>query len=79
MSGLEAFLHYSLKNKVICNTLDDAFKLKQQRLKFVKEIYTLDGNVIRDDGMVSYSSTEKNKKKYNFDADVQKKLRSQME
>jgi hypothetical protein len=53
----------ALKGKVVCETLDDAFKLRELRLKTVKEIYTLDGNVLRDDGMISLSGeSDKNRK-----------------
>ena len=38
-----------------------------QNIRGVREIYTLDGNVIRQDGMVStYGSTETFNKKYKY-------------
>jgi protein associated with RNAse G/E len=69
----------ALKGKVVCETLEDAFKLRELRLKTVKEIYTLDGNVLRDDGMISINGEfDKNRKTYRFDNDGQKKIEKEM-
>jgi len=69
----------ALKGKVVCDTLDDAFHLRDMNLKSVKEIYTLDGSVLRDDGMISLSGEATTQRKtYRFDADSQKKIEKEM-
>jgi DNA-binding PadR family transcriptional regulator len=45
----------------------------------VKEIYTMDGSVLRDDGMISsMGNTERSRKVYRFDADGMKKIEREM-
>lgn len=75
LTGLEGYLMLALKGKVVCETLDDAFKLKDMNIRSVREIYTLNGSVLREDGMISLSGEPiGNRKTYRFDADGQKKL-----
>jgi len=42
-----------LSGKIICENLQAAWRLFAQNIKGVREIYTLDGNVLRQDGVVS--------------------------
>lgn len=79
LTGLEGYLMLALKGKVICDSLDEGFRLRELNLKSVKEIYTLDGSVLRDDGMISLSGEpSSHKKTYRFDVDGQKKLEREM-
>ena len=56
-----------LNGKVICDNMEAAWALLGQNVRGVREIYTLDGNVLRHDGIVStYGSTDSFTKKYKY-------------
>jgi hypothetical protein len=56
-----------LSGKVICDNLASAWTLLGQNIRGIKEIYTLDGNVLRHDGIVStYGSVDIIKNKYKY-------------
>ena len=53
LDSLELFLKDFLNGKVICDDLAAAWNILGQNIRGVKEIYTLDGHVLRSDGIVS--------------------------
>lgn len=50
---LKEFLSQVFYGKVVCDNIQTAYKIRNKNLEGVKEIYTLDGNVIRKDGVVT--------------------------
>jgi chromosome segregation ATPase len=53
LPNFHLFLKEYLNGKVICEDLSAAWRLLGQNIRGIKEIYTLDGNVCRSDGVVS--------------------------
>ena len=53
LPNFDIFLKEYLNGKVICDNLEAAWNLLSQNLRGIKEIYTLDGNVLRHDGVIS--------------------------
>lgn len=53
--------------KVVCDTLQNAFKIRNRNIDGVKEIYTYDGNIIRRDGTISsHGNPDSIKKVFKF-------------
>lgn len=76
---LGEFLNDYFKNKVICRSLDDAFEIRNRKVRGIKEIYTTDGDVIYMNGLISSNGYRGNTTKYDkFDASVQKSIEADL-
>ena len=65
--GLKEYLTDFLKGKVICDNMKSAYKLRSKNLDGLKEIYTLDGNILRKDGTISaHGNPDSIKKIYKY-------------
>ncbi len=51
--GLKEYLGEFLHGKIVCESLALAYKIRNKNIDGVREIYTLDGNVIKRDGSIS--------------------------
>jgi chromosome segregation ATPase len=51
--GLKEYLSEFLYGKVVCEDMGGAYAIRRKNIEGVREIYTMDGNVIRKDGSVS--------------------------
>ena len=68
-----------LNGKVICEDLRAAWTLLGKDIRGIKEIYTLDGNVLKHDGVVSsQGSVDYAKNKYKY-SDISKNSSSIMQ
>jgi chromosome segregation ATPase len=63
---LELYLRDALRGKVICDNLASAYQLLKQNIRGVREIYTLEGEVLGVDGMVETSGSHDTSKKYRY-------------
>lgn len=63
---LELYLRDALRGKVICDNLASAYQLLKQNIRGVREIYTLEGEVLGVDGMVETSGNHDTSKKYRY-------------
>ena len=53
LEGLEFFLEDFCRGKFICENLSTAFEIRNKKVPGVREIITLDGDVIRNDGTIT--------------------------
>lgn len=67
LNNLQVFLKEYLSGKVVCENLTAAWKILGKNIQGIKEIYTLDGNVLRHDGVVkSHGSPDIIKERYKY-------------
>ena len=67
LNNLQIFLKEYLSGKVVCDNLTSAWKILAKNIQGIKEIYTLDGNVLRHDGIVkSHGSPDIIKDRYKY-------------
>lgn len=65
--NLTLYLREHLDGKIICEDLETAYRLREKRIKGVKTIYTIDGNMLGNDGIISsYGNADSLKKIYKY-------------
>jgi chromosome segregation ATPase len=50
--GLKEYLSEFLHGKIVCEDMGNAYAIRRKNIEGVREIYTLDGNVIKKDGSI---------------------------
>lgn len=62
MKGLHEYLSEFLFGKVICENIKDAYEIQRLGILELKEIYTIDGNVLKKNGIVTANGNPENLK-----------------
>lgn len=67
VKGLHEYLSQLLFGKVICENIRDAYQIQRLGINEIKEIYTIDGNIIKKDGAVTANGNPENlRSKYKY-------------